>query len=114
MDERETILTADVEITGRIESSGPIRFDGKLKGDLICSKDVTVGKSATINGSLSVGSVVILGEVIGNITAEDKIDMQPTARVKGDIKAKRLAVEDGVSFVGGSQVNPRGAAGGGR
>ena len=42
----------------------------------------------------------------GNITAKDRIEMKSSARVTGDIKSKRLAVEDGVTFIGRSEVNP--------
>jgi cytoskeletal protein CcmA (bactofilin family) len=43
--------------------------------------------------------------VNGNITAKDRIEMKSTARVTGDIRAKRLSVEDGVTFIGRSEVN---------
>ena len=53
-------------------------------------------------------SIVVMGQITGNIIAKDKIDLKATARLTGDIKAKRLAVEDGVTFVGKSEVNPSG------
>lgn len=108
----QTIISADVQITGTIKSSGPIRIDGKLEGDLVCAADAVIGRSANIKGSLQVTSVVIEGAVQGNITAKDKIDMKSTAKVHGDIAAKRLAVEDGVTFIGKSEVNPTGAVAG--
>jgi hypothetical protein len=45
----------------------------------------------------------------GNIIARDRIEMKSSARVMGDIKSKRLSVEDGVTFVGKSEVNPSGS-----
>jgi cytoskeletal protein CcmA (bactofilin family) len=104
--ESQSVITADVEITGAVKSSGAIRIEGKLEGDLNCSADAVIGKSATIKGNISVNSVTIEGAVQGNVAAKDKIDMKSTARVTGDISAKRLAVEDGVTFVGKSEVNP--------
>ena len=56
-----------------------------------------------------VSSACIEGAVHGNITAKDRIEMKSTARVTGDIRAKRLSVEDGVMFVGRSEVNPSGS-----
>jgi cytoskeletal protein CcmA (bactofilin family) len=53
--------------------------------------------------------VSIEGKINGNILAKDKIEMKATATVNGDIKAKRLSVEDGVTFVGRSEVNPNAA-----
>jgi cytoskeletal protein CcmA (bactofilin family) len=104
----QSLITADVEIIGTIKSSGSIRIDGKLEGELICAGDAVIGKSAVIKGNLSVNSVSIEGSLNGNVVAKDKIEMKATARVNGDIKSKRLAVEDGVTFVGRSEVNPSG------
>lgn len=106
----QTIISSDVQITGTIKSSGPVRIDGKLEGDLVCAADAVIGRSAIIKGGLQVNSVVIEGTIQGNITAKDKIDMKSTAKVHGDISAKRLAVEDGVTFIGRSEVNPTGSA----
>lgn len=106
----QTHISSDVQITGTIKSNGPIRIDGKLEGDLVCAADAVIGRSAVIKGSLQVNSVVIEGTIQGNITAKDKIEMKSTAKVSGDISAKRLAVEDGVTFVGKSEVNPTGVA----
>jgi cytoskeletal protein CcmA (bactofilin family) len=83
--------------------------DGKLDGDLTCSGDATIGKSSTIKGNLTVNSIVVEGAINGNITAKDRIELKSTARVTGDIRAKRLSVEDGVTFVGKSEVNPSGS-----
>lgn len=106
----QSLIAADVQITGTIKSNGSVRIDGKLEGDLVCASDAIIGKSAIIKGNLSVNTVVIEGTINGNITAKDKIDMKSTAKVNGDIAAKRLAVEDGVTFIGKSEVNPAGIA----
>jgi len=104
----QSVIDAQVEITGTVKSAGSIKIDGKLKGDLQCEGDATIGKSAVITGNLTVNSVAVAGAVTGNIVAKDRIQMQSSARVMGDIKAKRLHVEDGVTFVGKSEVNPSG------
>jgi len=87
-----------------------VRVDGKLDGELNCTGDAVIGKSATIKGNLAVNSATIEGTIHGNVTAQDRIEMKSSARVTGDIKAKRLSVEDGVTFIGRSEVNPSGAA----
>lgn len=109
----QSVIAAEMEITGMIKTSGSIQIHGKLEGDLRADGDATIGKGAVIKGNLTVSSVSIAGTINGNITAKDRIQMLATARVMGDIKAKRLSVEDGVTFVGRSEVNPSGAAVGG-
>lgn len=107
--ENKSLIAADVEITGSIKSGGGVRIDGKLDGELVCAAEAVVGKSATIKGNITAHSVVIEGLIQGNITAKDKIEMKSTAKVHGDIIAKRLSVEDGVTFIGRSEVNPAGS-----
>jgi cytoskeletal protein CcmA (bactofilin family) len=102
----QSVISNEVEITGTIKSSGSVRIDGKLEGELHCTGDAVVGKSAQIKGNIVVTSATIEGTVQGNVTAKDRIEMKSTARVTGDIRAKRLSVEDGVTFVGRSEVNP--------
>src|SRR6266446_3639811 len=105
----QSVIAADVEITGTIKSTGSVRIDGKLDGELNCTGDTVIGKSATIKGNLAVSSATIEGTIHGNGVAKDRIEMKSSARVTGDIKAKRLSVEDGVTFIGRSEVNPSGA-----
>ncbi len=106
----QSVIAADVEITGTIKSTGSLRVDGKFEGELNCGGDAIIGKDAKIKGNLTVTSATIEGTIHGNVTAKDRIEMKSSARVTGDIKAKRLSVEDGVTFVGRSEVNPSGAA----
>jgi len=105
----QSVISNEVEITGTIRSSGSVQIDGKLDGELHCGGDAVIGKSANIKGNLAVNSAVIEGAITGNVTAKDRIEMKSTARVTGDIKSKRLSVEDGVTFIGRSEVNPSGS-----
>ncbi|MFC1497263.1 polymer-forming cytoskeletal protein [Verrucomicrobiota bacterium] len=111
MEDRETaktIIGKDAEIVGSIKRSSNIQIDGKLNGDLSCSGNAIIGKTANVKGNLSVNSVTVYGQINGNTIAKDRIDLKSSARVNGDIKAACLTVEDGVSFVGKSEVNPSG------
>lgn len=110
-DRPKTIIGEDVEITGSIKSENSIQLDGKLNGDLTCGGSATIGNTSVIKGNLSVECVTVYGQVSGNIVAKDKIEMKSTARINGDIRARRLTVEDGVTFVGKADVNPAGAGG---
>ena len=102
----ESVIGSDVEIIGTIKSSGTVRLDGKLEGELQCGGNAIIGKSAQVKGNVTATSVCIEGKINGNLLAKDKIEMKATATVNGDIKARRLSVEDGVTFVGRSEVNP--------
>ena len=65
-----------------------------------CDAKLVIGKDSKIRANISSQSVVVFGQVIGDISAEDIIEIHPGAKETGDIKAKRVAMHDGVSFDG--------------
>jgi cytoskeletal protein CcmA (bactofilin family) len=102
----KNVLNSDVEIKGNIKFGGELTFEGKLDGEINTDGTLTLGDSAVINGNITAQSVVVRGKVNGNISAKEKIEIKAKAEVFGDIRAARLAVEEGVIFVGRSEVNP--------
>lgn len=111
-EQTKTIIGEDVEISGNVKCESNIQMNGKLNGDLTCGGQAVIGNTSVVKGNMSIDTVSIMGQVNGNITAKDKIELKSTARLHGDIRAKRLTVEDGVTFVGKVEVNPAGSAAG--
>jgi len=102
----KNVLNTDVEIKGTLKFSGELTFDGKLDGDISSEGALTLGDNAVVKGTLDVGSVVVRGKITGNIIAKDKIDIKAKTELFGDIRAAKLVIEEGVTFVGKSEVNP--------
>jgi len=111
MEDVKTLIADDVEINGSLKCSGGVKLAGKINGDLSCGGDVLVEKSAAIKGNVSAASIVVLGMIKGNIVAKERIELRGTARVAGDIKGKRLVVEEGVTLVGKSEISTSESAG---
>ncbi len=105
----QSIITADAEVTGNIKTNGSLQIDGKVEGDVACGHDVVVGKTGSIKGNTTVNSIVVEGTIEGNITARERIELKSSTRMTGDMKAKRLAVEEGVAFSGKAEITPSGA-----
>jgi len=99
-------LNSDVEIKGNIKFSGELTFDGKLDGEIHTDGSLTLGDSAVINGNIGAQTVVVRGKVNGNINAKEKIEIKAKAELFGDIRATKLVIEEGVTFVGKTEVNP--------
>jgi cytoskeletal protein CcmA (bactofilin family) len=70
---------------------------------------VAVGKTGSIKGNTTVNSIVVEGTIEGNIVARERIELKSSTRMTGDLKAKRLAVEEGVAFSGKAEITPSGA-----
>src|SRR5205814_998359 len=128
----KNVLNSDVELKGTLKFSGELTFDGKLDGDINTDGTLNLGDNAVVKGNLNVSSVIMRGNVNGNVAAKEKIDIKSktelfgdmrgkingniTAREKieiesrtehfGDIRSARLVMEDGVTFVGQTEVNP--------
>jgi cytoskeletal protein CcmA (bactofilin family) len=102
----KNVLASDVEIKGNLKFTGELAFEGKLDGEIQTDGLLSLGDSAVINGNINAQSVVVRGKVNGNINAKEKIEIKAKAEVFGDIRATKLAIEEGVTFVGKTEVNP--------
>jgi cytoskeletal protein CcmA (bactofilin family) len=102
----KNVLTSEVEIKGSLKFSGELTFEGKLEGEINTEGTLFLGDSAVVNGNISAGSVVVRGKVNGNVTAKDKIDLKTKTELFGDLRATKLIIEEGVTFVGKTEVNP--------
>lgn len=102
----KNILSSDVEIKGSLKFQNELTIDGKIEGEIISSGVLTVGENAEIKGEIKTKSVTILGKVHGNITVEERCELKSHAVLHGDLKATRLVIEDGATFVGKSEVTP--------
>ena len=102
----KNVLNSDVEIKGNLKFSGELTFEGKLDGEINSEGTLHLGDTAVVNGNITVGSVVVRGKINGNVTAKDKIDIKTKTELFGDIRASKLVIEEGITFVGKTEVNP--------
>ena len=102
----KNVLSSDVEIKGNLKFSGELTLEGKLEGEITTDGILHLGETGAINGNLNVNSVVVRGKINGNIIAKDKIEIKSKAEVFGDVRAAKLVIEEGVTFVGKTEVNP--------
>jgi len=102
----KNVLNSDVEIKGNVKFSGELTLEGKLEGEINSDGTLSVGETGLINGNVNAGTVIIRGKVNGNVVARDKIEIKSKAELFGDIRSAKLAIEEGVTFVGKTEVNP--------
>ena len=102
----KNVLNSDVEIRGTLKFAGELTFDGKVEGDINSDGVLNLGDNANIKGTIDVGSVVVRGKITGNVIAKDKIELKAKTELFGDVRAAKLVIEEGVTFVGKTEVNP--------
>jgi len=101
-------LSADVIIKGSVQFQNDLFIDGKVEGEITSPGALIVGESSEIRGEIKTKSVSVHGKVHGNITVEERCELKGRAQLIGDLKAARLVIEEGATFVGKSEVSPKG------
>jgi len=90
-----------VVIKGEINGSEDLTIEGKVDGKISLPQNtLTVGVNGQLNAEISAKVVVVLGEIKGNVSAAEKVDIRDQGTVDGDIKTKKLAIADGAHFRG--------------
>jgi cytoskeletal protein CcmA (bactofilin family) len=101
-------LSADVEIKGSIKFQNELTIDGKVEGEITSPGVLVIGENSEVRGEIKTKSVTVHGKVQGNITVEERCELKGRAQLIGDLKAARLVIEEGATFVGKSEVSPKG------
>src|SRR5438874_12463113 len=101
-----TVIGNDVVIKGEITVEKGLRVDGTIEGAVTTKGKVHVGKSGSLSAEVNGGSVTIEGKVKGNVTATDRVTLEATSNVFGDLNATKLVVNEGATFVGKVNVGP--------
>jgi cytoskeletal protein CcmA (bactofilin family) len=101
-----------VVIKGELNGSEDLTIEGHVEGTIQLRDHVlTIGPNGRIKAQVFAKSVIVLGEVTGNVTASDKVDIRDNGSVDGDIIAPRVAIAEGAHFRGSVDMQRKGAAG---
>src|SRR3954452_1994471 len=104
------ILSSDVEIKGSIKFQKELLIDGKVEGEINSDGVLTIGENADIRGEIKTKSITVYGKVQGNITVGERCELKSRCTLQGDLKAARLVIEEGATFIGKSEVTSGGAS----
>ena len=98
-----------VIIKGELSGSEDLTIEGQVEGKIELNNNIlTIGTNAKIKAQVFAKTVVVLGEVTGNITASEKVDIRDNGSVDGDITSPKVAIAEGAHFRGAIDMN-RGA-----
>lgn len=92
----KTIIGEHISIEGNIRGGENLVIEGTVEGSIDLEKcHLTVGPKGEVKADIQAGKVTIGGRVIGNIKAQDQVEITKDANFNGDIKTKSISVEDG-------------------
>jgi cytoskeletal protein CcmA (bactofilin family) len=95
-----TIIGNGLTIEGEITSDEEVIVAGTVRGKLTVEGPLTIDAGALIEADIGAASLQVGGNVTGNVTAADRVDLLAGGRLVGDVKASRLTIADGASFKG--------------
>ena len=99
-----------VVIKGELSGSEDLTIEGQVEGKIELRQNVlTIGPNAKIKAQVFAKAIVIQGEVHGNVTASEKVDIRDAGSVDGDVSAPRVAIADGAHFRGSIDMQRQGA-----
>jgi cytoskeletal protein CcmA (bactofilin family) len=101
----ETIIANGVKVEGDFSSPGNVRIEGMVVGTVKSEGDLVVAESAVIEADVVAANASIAGELKGNLSAYDKVDLLSTARIYGNISCRQMSVETGASISGNCQIS---------
>src|SRR5215218_8963190 len=98
-----------VVIKGELNGSEDLTIEGQVEGKIELRQNVlTIGPNGRIKAQVFAKAVIILGEVVGNVTASEKVDILDNGSVDGDLISPRVAIAEGAHFRGSIDMQKAG------
>jgi cytoskeletal protein CcmA (bactofilin family) len=99
-----SIIGPGMNVVGDCSTDGTIRIEGRVEGSIRAGKAVVIGKEGIVDGDVSTQDAVVSGTVRGTLVAASRLEVQATATVEGEVRAKRLQLEEGAVLNGTVQM----------
>jgi cytoskeletal protein CcmA (bactofilin family) len=108
--EKDTVnIGKSVVIKGDLSGSEDLTIEGQVEGKIELRQNVlTIGANGKIKASIFAKAVIVQGEVTGDITASERVDIRDAGSVDGDLSAPRIAIADGAHFRGSIDMQRQG------
>ena len=108
-----TILGPDANFKGELSFEKGMRLHGRFEGKITTPGRVIIAKEAKMQADVDAGSILVEGDVRGNLSINDRVEMKNSARYEGDLRASKLVMEEGAVFSGHVTVGPEATKSGG-
>lgn len=109
-----SIIGEGTVIEGDYSAKGAVRMDGCINGNVQVTGVLIMGAAGKITGDVTAAGAVIGGELIGNLDAENKVELTGSAKVIGDIRTNAIVIDENAVFQGRCDMNQEVPAGSGR
>ena len=98
------VLEKGCEFEGKLVFEGTVRIGGTFRGEIYTNDVLIIGEGAKVNAQIEAGTVIINGEVTGDVSARNRVEVHRPAIFRGNITTPSLTVDEGVIFEGSSKM----------
>jgi cytoskeletal protein CcmA (bactofilin family) len=109
-----TAIGPTIIIKGKLKSDEDLIVRGRIEAEISSSKALLVENSGVIKANVKVKSARLSGVLVGNITADERVEIMPDGRMVGDLTAPKIIINDGAAFRGRIDMQNFDEAGEGR
>ncbi len=95
-----SIIGPGMKVVGDCLTDGTVRVEGTVEGSVKAGKAVVVGKQGAVIGDVQTQDAVISGRVTGTLVAESRLELQATCQIDGDVRTRRMQLEEGALLNG--------------
>ena len=99
-----SLLSRNIKIEGEIRGEENLHIDGRIKGAVKLNGDILIGNAGIVEAEIEAENVVIQGQVTGNVTARQQLEIQPSGKLIGDCTARSIDIKEGAVFEGRSNM----------
>jgi cytoskeletal protein CcmA (bactofilin family) len=104
------LIGSGTRLTGTLRSNENCIVNGAVEGDCDIEGVLVLGEQGRWHGNISAGTAIVSGEVIGDITVRDKLELTAVARVTGNIVSPVVAMAEGSIHQGGIKMTREGGS----
>jgi cytoskeletal protein CcmA (bactofilin family) len=105
-----SLIAPGMNIVGDCETDGTVRVEGRIEGSIRAGKSVVVGRSGEVVGDIFTQDAVVSGRVSGNIAADSRLELQSTCDIQGELRSRRVQLDEGARFNGQVHMEESGGA----
>ncbi|MGH8806439.1 MAG: bactofilin family protein [Noviherbaspirillum sp.] len=100
----DSLIGISTNIEGNVHFQGGLRIDGQVKGNVIADGEepsmLVISEHAKVEGEVRVAHLVVNGEIVGTVYSSELLELQPRARITGDVYYKALEMHGGALVAG--------------
>lgn len=102
-----SVIAPKTVIKGEITGEENVIVEGTVEGQIRISRDLHVSQGGIVKASVSAASIVVAGEVVGDCTAHQRVELQASGRLTGNIRSPKVVIAEGAVFKGNSDMSGR-------